>query len=157
MGAKPAARTNDRTLRLTQPLILGTACRFLRILRHTSHSQVNKPAARGIQPYCALLRSLQSQARKKKCCGCDAASFGKSSQPARELPMMVSKRTVSAKSCTSCWVGAWPQRVHRGFSGKIYKPQFSQYISASLLPSEETPPPRPRIVGGCEARANWSE
>ena len=47
---------------------------------------------------------------------------------------VVSYPAVSAINWMSCCAGTRPQRVHRAFSGKICNPQFSQYISASVLP-----------------------
>src|ERR1700739_1826556 len=87
IGAKPAASTNVRILRLIQPLIFGTAF-FLRIFRQTKNSHARSAAANGIQPYCALSRSTHSQARHTKFDGCVAASLGSKYPPAPALPLI---------------------------------------------------------------------
>lgn len=48
-GAKPAANTNVRILRLIQPLIFGMGL-FFRILRHTKNSHASNAAANGSHP-----------------------------------------------------------------------------------------------------------
>src|SRR3974390_1649025 len=119
MGANPAARTKLSSLRLIHPLIFGAVGLFLRILPHKTHSHASNAAASGIQPYCALLTSVQSQARNNKCCGCVAASLGSRSQLVRALPMTVSNNTARASNWIDCCAGAAPHRVQRGFSGNI--------------------------------------